>query len=158
MNKFTTPCFIRKNTSELRKKLEKLGYKCSITFDNNQNFIWTSETYYYSTNNNMLGCHYGERMLPYGIYCGTNEQLFLALAALRDDSDFGQWFVHKNGAHWNKVTDKDMTFVEDFNTSNEDVELEAEDFHKATPEELIEYFKENNYDKRPTRPCLGVLA
>ena len=23
---FTTPCFIRKNTPELRKKLEKLGY------------------------------------------------------------------------------------------------------------------------------------
>ena len=25
--KFTTPCFIRKNTAELRKKLEELGYK-----------------------------------------------------------------------------------------------------------------------------------
>ena len=29
---FTTPCFIRKNTPELRKKLEELGYKYS-TFD-----------------------------------------------------------------------------------------------------------------------------
>lgn len=31
--KFTTPCFIRKNTAELRKKLEKLGYihdKCNL--------------------------------------------------------------------------------------------------------------------------------
>ena len=27
---FTTPCFIRKNTKELRKKLEVLGYKESI--------------------------------------------------------------------------------------------------------------------------------
>lgn len=26
-HKFTTPCFIRKNTVELRKKLEELGYK-----------------------------------------------------------------------------------------------------------------------------------
>ena len=26
---FTTPCFIRKNTPELRKKLEELGYNCS---------------------------------------------------------------------------------------------------------------------------------
>lgn len=24
---FTTPCFIRKNTPELRKKLEELGYE-----------------------------------------------------------------------------------------------------------------------------------
>lgn len=24
---FTTPCFIRKNTQELRKKLEELGYE-----------------------------------------------------------------------------------------------------------------------------------
>ena len=24
---FTTPCFIRKNTPELRKKLEELGYR-----------------------------------------------------------------------------------------------------------------------------------
>jgi hypothetical protein len=29
---FTTPCFIRKNTPELRNKLEELGYKYS-TFD-----------------------------------------------------------------------------------------------------------------------------
>lgn len=29
---FTTACFIRKNTPELRNKLEKLGYKFS-TFD-----------------------------------------------------------------------------------------------------------------------------
>lgn len=27
--KFTTPCFIRKNTVELRKKLEELGYEPS---------------------------------------------------------------------------------------------------------------------------------
>lgn len=31
---FTTPCFIRKNTQELRKKLEELGYKPSrLIFD-----------------------------------------------------------------------------------------------------------------------------
>ena len=29
---FTTPCFIRKNTLELCKKLEKLGYKRSKIF------------------------------------------------------------------------------------------------------------------------------
>ena len=27
---FTTPCFIRKNTEELRKKLEDIGYKTQV--------------------------------------------------------------------------------------------------------------------------------
>ena len=82
MDKFTTPCFIRKNTPELRKKLEELGYERSTTFDNNQSIIWTTETHYYSSCNILALC-YGERMCPYGIDCGTCEPLFLALAALR---------------------------------------------------------------------------
>ena len=28
------------------------------------------------------------------IHCGTNEALFLAIAALRDDTDDSQWFVY----------------------------------------------------------------
>lgn len=31
------------------------------------------------------------------IDCGTNETLFLALAALREDSDYMQWFIDKRG-------------------------------------------------------------
>ena len=34
--KFTTPCFIRKNTLELRKKLEELGYKPSMVMPDNE--------------------------------------------------------------------------------------------------------------------------
>lgn len=33
---FTTPCFIRKNTQELRKKLIELGYKSSRVIDDNE--------------------------------------------------------------------------------------------------------------------------
>ena len=35
---FTTPCFIRKNTPELRKKLGELGYKVSNEAHINDNF------------------------------------------------------------------------------------------------------------------------
>ena len=32
------------------------------------------------------------------IDCGTNEELFLAIAALRDDTDKLQWFISPEGA------------------------------------------------------------
>ena len=39
---FTTPCFIRKNTPELRKKLGELGYKKnSPNWTDDCNIIWT---------------------------------------------------------------------------------------------------------------------
>ena len=36
---FTTAAFIRKNTPELRKKLEELGYKCSSLIEDRPCFI-----------------------------------------------------------------------------------------------------------------------
>lgn len=77
---FTTPCFIRKNTEELRKKLEELGYKMlsPIEYDNLEcSNGWVNDIK--SPND----CN--------GIDCGTNEELFLAIAALRDDTDKSQW-------------------------------------------------------------------
>lgn len=62
------------------------------------------------------------------IDCGTNEELFLAIAALRDDTDKLQWFISPEGA-W--VYNKDCDSI-----------LEVFKLHKATVNELIEYFKE----------------
>lgn len=76
---FTQKAFIRKNTPELRERLAKIGYK----------IISASE-------NSMLNCDNGwinglESIdVFFGIDCGTNEELFLAIAALRDDSDYMQ--------------------------------------------------------------------
>ena len=88
---FTTPCFIRKNTPELRKKLEDLGYLppsklwydenfaiCAFWRDNNGEYL------IYEIDDDF------ERIIapnyPF-IDCGDNEELFIALAALRDDTD-----------------------------------------------------------------------
>ena len=78
---FTTPCYIRKDTTELITKLKELGYKyigqhrgdTLSVYDGRilREFLFEDET---------LG----------GIDCGTNEDLFLAIAALRDDSDIDQ--------------------------------------------------------------------
>ena len=79
---FTTPCFIRKNTEALRKKLEEVGYKMlfPIEYDNLEcSDNWVNDI------KSLNDCN--------GIDCGTNEELFLALAALRDDTDKFQWFI-----------------------------------------------------------------
>ena len=130
---FTQSCFIRKISKELSKKLESLGYKLSsfVVFaspDITATYCKSGKYAVTIQNPSLLNA----------IDCGTNEELFLALAALRDDTDTEQWFVHKSGNHWWR-TEFDY-FQECFNESNEDNELKYEDFHKATPEELIKHF------------------
>lgn len=91
---FTTPCFIRNNTPELRKKLEELGYKkdchLPVDIDSSSIGVCTEED---GTFNSIT-----DSAFPFldKIDCGTNEPLFLAIAALRDDSDYMQWFVRGN--------------------------------------------------------------
>lgn len=84
---FITPCFIRKNTPELRKKLEELGYKkygnpFQITDDSK--LITTIDGEYVP---------YNVPLDDSFIDCGVNENLFLALAALRDDTSANQYWV-----------------------------------------------------------------
>lgn len=88
INMFTTPCFIRKNTSELRKKLEELGYISHIYNNNDTNNIYVDK----------LGIYISIDIenQPYFIDCNENEELFLALAALRDDKPDYQWFLWKD--------------------------------------------------------------
>ena len=93
---FTTSCFIRENTLELRKRLEALGYKPLLSIEDGECL---------STASNLENYHSIPAALfddkdSYRTYdcagridCGTNEDLFLALAALRDDTDNGQFFV-----------------------------------------------------------------
>ena len=72
------------------------------------------------------------------IYCGTNEELFLAIAALRDDTDKNQWFVNKDG-NFIFCDQNELKHVID--NSDEYMDYCVADFHKATVKELIEHFK-----------------
>lgn len=142
---FIQPCFIRKNTPELRKKIEELGYEPSYQM-----------TLYPNAYKNIAVCNFfGSRY--YGVSddettrpgditdaiknrgmidCGTNEDLFFALAALRDDTDKWQLFVFdgidvpdyflQKGDMWICSLDKHL----------------VKNCHKATVEEIIEHFKE----------------
>lgn len=141
---FTTPCFIRKNTPELRRGLEELGYSkdypewtvdCSIIwayqypikgFDTPNYVIADSFDIPFDKHSALCGKF---------IDCGTNEELFLAIAALRDDTDKYQWFT--DGDKWilcpkTKFSTYWVYYHIDVNTDT---------VHKATVNELIEHFK-----------------
>lgn len=135
---FTTAAFIRRNTSELRKKLEELGYKkygnpFQITDDSK--LITTIDGEYVP---------YNVPLDDSFIDCGTNENLFLAIAALRDDTNENQWFT--NGEEWayHPKTEccspcNTVYITLAFDSIPEDTNMG--NYHKATVEELIEHFK-----------------
>lgn len=142
---FTHSCFIRKNTSDLREKLYKLGYnihnikpnsECIATSYVNENAVGIYEEQFDTTNPHRTWNCSGR------IDCKDNEELFLAIASLRNDTDKNQWFVYDSTDcviekyrhyEWFICTEdniEDMLFY-DSNYLNT---------HKATVEELIEHF------------------
>lgn len=127
---FTTLCFIRKNTQELRKKLIELGYKSSRVIDDNEELcLATGLNKYTHITNDMFDSK--DPHITWNcagrIDCGTNEELFLALAALRDDTDKFQWFISPEG-------------IWAYNKNNDSISVSPK-WRKATVYELIEHFK-----------------
>lgn len=151
---FITKCFIRKNTPELREKLRELGYcicKC-CTFEN---AVWLDNFFSYDEKNKRADIHgigyfdadyekpgytvedalnfylyenkeYGEQYVD----CGENEDLFLALAGMRDDVPDNQWFVWVD----------DGTLRQYINDGSWQ-EWWWFEVRRATKEEIIEHFK-----------------
>ena len=138
---FIKECFIRKNTEQLIYKLYKLGYEYYRPLDNFKNVCTNFGK------NIDLDCNESDRYVidafddgyisqfnKIMIDCGTNEELFLAISALRDDSDKHQWFT--NDVFWIKCSQIDLKHELDNNYE----EFCVADFHKATVEELIKHF------------------
>ena len=144
---FTTPCFIHKNTQELRRGLEELGYE--ILNSGNT----TLDAHNYDGNGSHKSIEEGRAIITsygnlYGVIydidtvtkkgridCGTNEELFLAIAALRDDTDKYQWFT--DGDKWILCPKTKFSTYWVYN----DVDVNLDVIHKATVNELIEHFK-----------------
>ena len=137
---FTQSCFIRKNTPELREKLLEIGHTlCPCT--EFEDADWLSVSNNKDLDRSVHGLGYADETINIPkedifndflsntnhIDCGTNEELFLAIAALRDDTDKNQWFT--DGKLWEK--------------SNNDLPSHYMQLkgHKATVEEIIEHFK-----------------
>ena len=149
---FIQPCFIRKNTPELRKKLEELGYEPNWLMRKHPDVwhgisVFTNSTYYglgenelenYAPKEHYEGKHF--------VDCGTNEELFLALAAMRDDSNENQWFIATNDM-WDENYNGEITVYYEEGECllwgyYSFMEYKQSDFRKATVEEIIEHFKD----------------
>lgn len=141
---FIQPCFIRKNTLELRKKLEELGYEPCHQM-----------TIYPNVYKNIAVCNFfGSRY--YGVSddettrpgditdaiknrgmidCGINEELFIALASMTDD-EYGltdYYIVTGNSLHYEKASLHRALPLSSV--------IHPSYYRKATVEELIEHFK-----------------
>ena len=126
---FTQACLIRDYNKDLISKIENIGYR-----NYGNPFQFTDYSILYTTIDGYY-VPYKVQVDSSWIDCGTNEELFLAIAALRDDSDRFQWFT--NDVFWIKCSQLDLKHELDNNYE----EFCVADFHKATVEELIEHFK-----------------
>lgn len=134
---FTTPCFIRKNTPELRENLKAFGYIDCSTVDDRYTAIF-------------VDAEHGEFFTEYlsnitedelAIDCYENDNLFLSIAALRDDTDRGQFFVTE--ARLGSINCPDSiiekgSFIICCTDKWDSVDIPS---HKASVLELIEHFK-----------------
>lgn len=133
---FKQECFIRKNTPELQKKLALLGYRHNIFDKNDRPWLAANYGLFISVDEGF------QRLNPTDIDCGTNEEMFLALAALRDDSDYMQWFICGDGESMFKVDKPGMT-VDEYDHNYMDG-WDTEGYRKATVEEIVEHFNNRN--------------
>lgn|SRR5574344_1240240 len=145
---FTTRCFIRKDTKELREYLKNIGYKicCCCDFEEScwlstygdivhgVGFISPEESV--DTQSKSLSLFLDGNK---DVDCGTNDELFKSITALRDDSLFMQWFIYDKSTYLN---DKNK-WVMCYHSGNKRMYelLDKKIIHKATVEELIEHFK-----------------
>lgn len=143
---FIQPCFIRKNTPELRQRLVDLGYNrypiWMANWKGDNDVYLVIDGVFYKFPSNLLDDKQGNL-----IDCGENEEMFLALAALRDDTNENQWFIaldtmydeNYNG-EINVYYEKDEWLLWDYYSLMEDM---PSDFRKATAEEIVEHFKKD---------------
>lgn len=126
---FTTPCLIYKNTLKLQGKLKILGYVEHPTMMN----VDISSQFLICNRGFFAGIPLGyKEEIDNAIDCETNENLFLAISALRDDTDKNQWFT--DGYHW-EICPDEVAYI------NAWINKYESSPHKATVEELIEHFK-----------------
>lgn len=161
-NIFTQPCFIRKNTPELRNKLKELEHSLCICTEF-EGACWlvvtpgvhgtvhgvgyTSEEEFPGKTTEEFLEEFLQEVEESGyIDRGTNEKLFLALAALRDNYDMDQWFVYREEGKEDIWFICDWAHIEEWrNDASTRMSYQGASLyqsHKATPKELIEHFKE----------------
>lgn len=137
---FIQPCLIRKNTKKLRDMLIAFGYKIPPKqyFEDREGGLLCRGKLAIGIPENSYEFNLDEYLKnnQFIIDCGTNDDLFLAIVALRDDTDKNQYFKHNSKNHFYKC---DMnSFKNYFDICNKELDDHIEDYHKATIDELKE--------------------
>lgn len=143
---FTSKCAIHDSNPRIWRKLIGLGLHpnaCSpkMTVRNKVNkFCVVVER-------GSFFCVKEDNLSDYIYDCKNNEDLFFALAALRDDSDINQWFIYDN-RHWNDKDPQRFWFICKQNSIEDDmfIDLMYNDCEKATEAELKEHFNDGDDD------------
>ena len=142
--KFTTdfkPAIININKQSLISELQDFGYMMHIGWDTNQGNGITAGYGYYITNTSLTLLN--DKSNKDYIQCGTNKQLFLAIAALARTDDYCKWFV------WDEDVDN-TTYSGQYISTNKKgtwfknpcrCKIDQSKCHLATIDELIEHFK-----------------
>lgn len=140
---FKQSCFIRKNNFQLRLALHNLGYEnarndtvgnCIATTTTTQHYNTISQ-YYVDSNDPRITWKENR------VDCGTNEELFIAIASLRNDSDKNQWFICQE----EYISTHTMELVKvgtwQMNTQYDKLTYRLKHlWRKASVQELIEHF------------------
>lgn len=129
---FTQPCFIKDNTSCIRDKLEEFGYKPFLHNLFSLPYLSTKQDgFYFQTDANR----------DEALECNTVET-FLAIAALRDDSNDKQFFICTESDKETELVKGEFRVYEDclFHYEDGDIVFPAYYWKKATVNELIEHF------------------
>ena len=155
---FIQPCFIRKNTPKLRKKLEKLGYKPfgSVKYEwdtgwrlSTDNRLGEFESFDDNGLENIIKC--GPPDYEDSIDCGDNEDLFIAIAALRDDNDKEQWFITYKSSHpymdYAAILCREDKWEDEYIKESQQhnfIYTKPEDYHKANVKEIIRMYTDDD--------------
>ena len=139
---FIQPCFIRKNSPELRKKLEELGYEPfgSVKYEwdtgwglSTDNRLGEFESFDNNGLENIIKCEPPD--YEDSIDCGTNEELFIAIASMTDN-EYGlcdYYIVTVDNPRYAKGSIHRALPLSSV--------IHPSCYRKATVEELIEHFK-----------------
>lgn len=113
--------------------MKKFGYKDvgkARYYGDSQYLYCDGRTFYESP---IIITHQCNRFID----CGTNELLFLSLAALRDDTDKNQWVIDEANECFGWENSWSICDKDDINER-----VVYTHYRKATVEEIIEHFKD----------------
>lgn len=136
--KSSTPCFVlvkgKGKRTELIAWLENVGYNCDTARDDSEHYGMI-ESVFIVVNGGHCRIQHNRPMLIEEYDCGTDVELFKALAAMNDENDRDQWFMCHRGSG------------EDFYSGHlfhcDEVYCLCTEIEQrtATAEEIIEHFK-----------------